>query len=82
MTKEEFKRRWELDRFGDGLTLADMRKCAKDWKLHHMPELLPISKMMHIVLKAAHTKDAEDYNPDNTQKTLAGMCKVDLEGRR
>lgn len=58
-TKEEFKRLWESDDNGGGITYDDIADCAKDWGLCSTPRLRPISDVVNMVLSAAGCEDAE-----------------------
>ena len=63
MTKEEFKRRWEKDENGDGITFDDIADCAKAWGLFPIPRICQIDKVRYAVLKTAGTNDCEDFKP-------------------
>jgi hypothetical protein len=62
MTKDEFKKRWESDEDGGGITFNDAADCAVAWGLMTSPRTKPIHKVLYTVLKAAGTVDAEEYN--------------------
>lgn len=51
MTKEEFKRRWELDDNGD---CAD---CYVAWGLGHAPRAKPIAEVIDAVVRAAGVEE-------------------------
>lgn len=53
MTKEEFKKRWESDDDGGGITFDDIADCAKEWKLYLRPKIHNMSIVADTVLKAA-----------------------------
>jgi hypothetical protein len=53
MTKVEFKRRWESDDNGGGITFDDIADCAKAWGLFPVPRIHQIDKVAEAVLKAA-----------------------------
>lgn len=53
MTKEEFKRRWEKDDRGDGITFDDVAECAIAWGLFQTPRVHNISRVTNAVVKAA-----------------------------
>ena len=57
MTKQEFKRRWELDETGDGITYDDIADCAVAWGLYGKPKVHPIDVVKHAVLIAAGVND-------------------------
>lgn len=65
MTKEEFKKRWESDENGGGITFDDVADCAKDWGLFSRPRCCNIDYVRYKVLKAANCIDAEEFNPSN-----------------
>jgi hypothetical protein len=53
MTRKEFKRRWESDDYGGGLTFEDVAKCAKDWGIYQRPMLRQMDEVLIKVLRAA-----------------------------
>lgn len=53
MTKKEFKRRWDSDELGGGITLEDVAKCAEAWGLFSHPRTEDVNKVVEAVLKAA-----------------------------
>lgn len=55
-TKEEFKKLWESDDSGGGITFSDIADCAKDWGLFTTPRIHQIDKVTDAVLKAADCK--------------------------
>lgn len=63
MTKEEFKRRWESDKRGGGITFEDIAKCVESWGLFLTPRIHQIDRVRYAVLKAAGTVDAEEFAP-------------------
>lgn len=63
MTKEEFKKLWEADEKGSGITFDDIAKVAREWWLFEDPKLRDINIVRYAVLKAAKCVDAEDFNP-------------------
>lgn len=65
MTKEEFKRRWESDANGGGITPNDIANCAEEWRLFAAPRTQEISTVLYAVLKAAGTEDAEEFAPES-----------------
>ena len=64
MTKEEFKKRWEGDENGGGITYDDIADCAKAWGLFSTPRVNQIDMVRYKVLKYANCVDAENYNPE------------------
>lgn len=63
MTQSEFKRRWESDDCGGGITFDDIAEVAKQWGVASSPRTMPIDLVTYKVLKTANTEDAEDYKP-------------------
>lgn len=68
MTKEEFKKRWESDEDGGGITFDDIADCAKQWGISPNPRVHQMGKVRYEVLKAAGTVDAEGFNPRSYEK--------------
>jgi hypothetical protein len=64
MTKDEFKKRWESNDDGGGITYDDIADCAKAWGLFRTPRTSQIDVVRYRVLKAANTVDAEEYAPE------------------
>jgi len=56
MTKKEFKKRWNKDENGDGITFDDVAECAKEWGLFPKPRIHDQAKVTRAVLKAAGIK--------------------------
>jgi len=56
MTKEEFKRRYESNATGGGLTFDDVADCAKEWGLYQNPRTVNIHTVLESVLKAANVQ--------------------------
>lgn len=67
-TKEDFKRLWEANSAGSGITYDDIADCAVAWGISYNPRLGPINEIKYRVLKAAQTNDAEEYNPNPTSQ--------------
>ena len=63
MTKDEFKSCWEANEDGSGITFDDIAECFIKWGLGSSPETQLITRVRYVVLKAANTKDAEEYHP-------------------
>ncbi len=63
MTKAEFKRRWEKDDRGDGISFDDIAACAVEWGIASRPKICPPFQIRYRVLKAAGTVDAEEFKP-------------------
>jgi len=67
MTKEEFKKRWESNDNGGGITFEDIAECAVAWGLSSRPRMQQIDRIRYLVLKAANTVDANDYQEWNEE---------------
>ena len=63
MTQEEFKKLWEADEHGSGITFDDIANRAKEWGLFDHPKCCDINIVRYEVLKAAKCVDAEEFNP-------------------
>ena len=63
MTREEFKKLWEADEKGSGITFDDIADRAKEWGLFDYPKRCDINIVRYEVLKAAKCVDAEEFNP-------------------
>jgi len=61
MEKQEFKKRWESNVNGGGITYDDIADCAKKWGISSHPRTMQIDKMTYQVLKAADVIDSESY---------------------
>ena len=57
MTKKQFKKRWESDENGGGITFDDIAECAKSWGLYANPRCQNMIIVMNAVLKAAGCND-------------------------
>lgn len=68
MTKEEFKKLWEANENGSGITFDDIADCAVAWGISPRPRTRPIDHIRYMVLKAANVCDAEEYNPNPAPK--------------
>lgn len=77
-TKEEFKRLWEANSCGSGITYDDIAECAKAWGISSLPRTRPVDEITYKVLKAAQTNDAEEYNP-NPASQCEGRIMIDLD---
>ena len=67
-TKEDFKRLWEANDNGSGITYDDIADCAKAWGISSRPKTCSIDEIAYKVLKAANVHNAEDYNPNPAPK--------------
>lgn len=63
-TKEDFKRLWEANGNGSGITYDDIADCAIAWGISEHPKIRPIDEITYKVLKAAQVNGAEEYNPN------------------
>lgn len=63
MTKDQFKKRWESNDRGDGITNNDIADCAKEWGIFSTPRIQPMGEVVYRVLKAAEIEDAETFRP-------------------
>ncbi len=61
MNKKEFKKLWESDDNGGGITFDDVANCAREWGLYDRPKIHSIDSVLYSVLVAAKVNDAEDY---------------------
>lgn len=77
-TKEEFKRLWEANSAGSGITFDDIAECAIAWGISSHPRTRPIDEITYRVLKAAQTNDAEEYNP-NPASQCEERTMIDLD---
>lgn len=67
MTKEEFKKRWESNDDGGGITFGDAADCAQAWGLFRTPRTSRMELVLYRVLVAANVEDAEEYVPEGEQ---------------
>lgn len=96
MTREEFKKLWEANDNGSGITYDDIANYAKEWGLFNNPRLYDINVVTYEVLKAAKCNDAEEFNNNKTTgahmtplmeervktaRDYAQMCTDDIEPR-
>jgi hypothetical protein len=66
MTKDQFKKRWESNDDGEGITFNDIAECAKDWGMFAHPRVHQLDEVRYQVLKAARCSGAEDYKPNTS----------------
>lgn len=57
MTKDEFKKRWESDDNGGGITFNDVADCAQAWGVCSHPKTKPMNDVLKKVLEAAGCED-------------------------
>ena len=57
MTKEEFKKRWESNANGGGITVNDCADCYVEWGLGTQPRCKPVKDVIAAVVKAAGIKE-------------------------
>ena len=62
MDKQEFKKRWESNENGGGITFDDIANCAKEWGISPHPRTMQIDKVCDKVLNAAGVIDADPCN--------------------
>ena len=67
MEKSVFKKRWESDKNGGGITFEDIADCAVEWGIATKPKTMEMGLVRYQVLKAAKTCDAEDFKPDDRE---------------
>ena len=65
MTKDDFKKRWESDDNGGGITFDDIADCAKEWGLYGTPRTAQIDMVRYRVLKSAGTNDYQEFYPES-----------------
>ena len=61
MTKDEFKKRWESNDNGGGITYEDIANCAVEWGVSRSPRTQEINMIRYRVLKAAQTIDCGEF---------------------
>ena len=64
MTKEEFKKRWEKDETGDGITNEEVAKCYIEWGLGSSPYTKPINYVIWRVCESANTNDKDFWHEE------------------
>ena len=57
MTKDEFRRRWDGDPDGGGITFDDIAECAEEWGLFSRPRCCRIDIVAREVTAAAGCRD-------------------------
>jgi len=67
MNKEEFKKKWESNDNGGGITYDDVAEYAIQWGISDRPRTCNMSIVRYRVLKEANVSDFEDYNPVNIE---------------
>lgn len=75
-SKEDFKRLWEANDYGSGITDNDIADCAKAWGISY----ITIDDIRYRVLKAAQVNDAEDFNPNPTSQCACNEISDHLTG--
>lgn len=65
MTRDEFKKRWESDDSGGGITFDDIANCAQKWGLYRTPRTAQIDMVRYRVLKEANTNDYQEFYPES-----------------
>lgn len=61
MTKSQFKKRWESNSDGGGITFDDIADCARKWGISAKPKTQSIDFIRYQVLLAANVKDVEEF---------------------
>ncbi len=56
-SKEQFKKLWESNDNGGGITFDDIADCAKSWNLIKHPRKCPIKYVVDLVLSAANISE-------------------------
>lgn len=77
-TKKDFKRLWEANEHGSGITYDDIAECAQAWGISSHPRTRPIDEITYKVLKSAQVNDAEEYNP-NPASQCEERTMIDLD---
>ena len=57
MTKAQFKKRWNSNEDGGGITFDDIAQCAVEWGLVQNPRIHRIDMIVNMVTKAAGCND-------------------------
>lgn len=74
MTKEEFKKRWESDEKGGGITNDNIVACSIAWGLYDGHGSLPINAVIALVTQAADTIDQDLWSAFLPQRTDVPDC--------
>lgn len=81
MTRAQFRKRWQSDDDGGGITMDDIAACAVAWGISSRPKTRPMGLIQYQVLKAAKVKDAEDWKPkgddecpDQRKEAATAVC--------
>lgn len=61
MTKNQFKKRWESNDNGGGITFDDIADCAVKWGLFSRLRIAKMDFVRYQVSKAAKVEDAEEF---------------------
>lgn len=59
MTKAQFKKRWDSNEDGGGITFDDIAQCAVEWGLVQNPRIHGIDMIVDMVVKAAGYKETK-----------------------
>lgn len=57
MTKKQFKKQWESNTEGGGITFDDIADCAVKWGICRHPRIKPMTEVVNLVLVAAKVKN-------------------------
>ena len=58
-TKEEFKKLWESDEDGGGITYDDIVDCAKEWGVSQTPRTQQLQRIVYQVCLAAGVNEED-----------------------
>ena len=78
-SKKDFKRLWEANDYGSGITRDDIADCAEAWGISRHPRTRPQDEITYKVLKAAQVKDAEEFNPHPTSQCACNEISDEKE---
>ena len=68
MTKTEFRKRWDSDDNGGGITFNDIADCAEEWGLFATARIHPIDVVANAVTKSAKCKDIYPLNEERDER--------------
>lgn len=68
MTPKEFKKRWESDKMGGGITNEDVAKCYIEWGLGSSPYTKTVEYVIWRVCEYADTNDKKIWENRTTIK--------------
>lgn len=83
MTKEQFKKRWESDENGGGITNDDCADCYVAWGLGSKPRCKPINEVVSAVVKfAGVTEEVEEKENKKEKKENKKMKSISIQGKK